>query len=165
MEKKLFSIYYLEKKLLVHNTSIDRVYFLRKFLNQWAECFGCLFNPSLQSTQLIPNRTVQPELHSKLSNNDQAKYPFTLTPSLYHRKEINTIQISAQREREREIYGYKINFILDCYIIILFKDCFVGKSNFLFVNVKHLLDSPKEVPKMAMVILNSLVVSKGFLKR
>ena len=29
----------------------------------------------------------------------------------------------------------------------------------------HLLDSPKKIPKMVMVILKSLLVSKGFLKR
>jgi hypothetical protein len=38
------------------------------------------------------------------------------------------------------------------------------KNSFTLVK-RYLHDSPAKIPKMAMVILNSLVVYKGFLKR
>ena len=36
---------------------------------------------------------------------------------------------------------------------------------FIYENVKHLLHSTMTIPKMATMIINSMVVHKGFLKR
>ena len=52
-------------------------------LNHLADFLGYLLRPFLKSTYTIPNRTVYPSDHSKLSINDHAKYPFTFTPILH----------------------------------------------------------------------------------
>ena len=53
-----------------------------KFLYHVADCFGVLFKV-VKSTWNSPNRTLYPYNHSKLSNSDHAKYPFTFAPSLH----------------------------------------------------------------------------------
>lgn len=97
---------------------------------------------------------MYPTAHSKLSNNDHAKNPFTLAPTLYHH---------LTRSFATPLHNY-IYFCVHIYIkLIIFVTCNPTACNMWEAKfLKCLRDSVLNHLKMSSVVIDSIAVFKEY---